>query len=86
MYYRVDLQAQFEARTVLAELTAAEKAGHQRAISSSRRMAEVNRLRPETAHFLGFGAAVRRAESGFAQVVLAEGEELWSNPLCVRFQ
>jgi hypothetical protein len=60
MYYRVDLQAQFEARIVLAESTAAEKAGHQRAILSSRRMAEVNRLRLETAHFVGFSAALGR--------------------------
>jgi hypothetical protein len=40
----------------------------------------------ENSRIPGLFRADQRAERLFASAMLAEGEELWSNPLCVRFQ
>jgi hypothetical protein len=46
-----------------------------------RRQPEVNSRPPKTAEFLGFSEPIIRAERVSPKGVLAEGEELSSNPL-----
>jgi hypothetical protein len=77
----IDLQRKLELLTEWAKSTAAEKGALRKGFSELCRAVAVNTRQRENGGITGLQRPDWRTQTEFADVVLAEGEELSSNPL-----